>query len=52
LLIYGKAEAANISAEEKRQLSKIAAEIKAASKASAARASDARKGGRPWQRRR
>lgn len=33
LLIYGKGEADNLTAEEKRALSRIAAEIKAAAKA-------------------
>lgn len=35
LLIYGKGEADNLTAEEKRTLSRIAAEIKAAAKAGA-----------------
>ncbi|MGH6894635.1 MAG: type II toxin-antitoxin system RelE/ParE family toxin [Dongiaceae bacterium] len=52
LLIYGKGEADDLTADEKRTLSKIAAEIKAAAKARIAQVHRTTKAKVTWRRRR
>ncbi len=52
LLIYGKSETDDLTPDEKRALSKLAAEIKAAAKAAATHAKLTTKARMTWQRRR